>query len=191
MADATPREQLEEQVALYVAGALPPRQMAALEERIVAGDDEVLALLQQLGGVADALATVTPELTPAPEIKAGLMARVGHFQRKLPADAVSEPEVIRGDPGNWEPSGTPGIQVKILRRGPGGDPLTFLARLAPGAIYPAHPHPMEEECLVIEGDFISNGESFGPGDYIRFPPASRHAETTTKNGCVILLTYAA
>ena len=191
MADRDPREQLEEQVALYVAGALPPRQMAALEARLLAQEADVVDAFEALGGVADALATQTPEIAPPPAVKEGLMARVGHFTRKLPDDATETPEVVRADEAGWEPSGTPGVQVKILKRGPGGDPMTFLARMAPGAIYPGHPHPMVEECVVLEGDFQSHGESFGPGDYLRFPAASRHGDTTTEGGCVLLLTYVA
>ena len=58
-------------------------------------------------------------------------------------------------------------------------------RLAPGARTIAHAHPGYEDFLILEGELTdSDGRVLGRGDFVSYPPGSRH-HSSTATGCVI------
>ena len=52
------------------------------------------------------------------------------------------------DGGQWQPFAT-GVQIKVLHEA--GGVMSYLLRLAPGASIAPHRHPIDEECVVLEG----------------------------------------
>jgi len=42
------------------------------------------------------------------------------------------------------------VRIKVLHEAAGV--MSYLLRLAPGASLPAHRHPVDEECVVLEGE---------------------------------------
>jgi anti-sigma factor ChrR (cupin superfamily) len=90
------------------------------------------------------LAALDPD-PPAPG-DAALKRRV---LRAIAADAT--PRHLTVPPGDegWRPFG-PGLQRKVLHET--GGLMSYLVRLAPGASLPAHRHPVDEECVVLEGE---------------------------------------
>ena len=62
---------------------------------------------------------------------------------------------------------------------------SYLMRLAPGARTIAHAHPGYEDFLILEGELTdSDGRVLGRGDFVSYPPGSRH-HSWTATGCVI------
>jgi quercetin dioxygenase-like cupin family protein len=62
---------------------------------------------------------------------------------------------------------------------------SYVMRLAPGARTIAHVHPGYEDFLILEGELTdSDGRVLGRGDFVSYPPGSRHYSWTT-TGCVI------
>lgn len=61
----------------------------------------------------------------------------------------------------WQAFGD-GIQIKVLHENEGI--LSYLIKLAPGARLEAHRHPVDEECVVLEGVLkVGSGIEVGPG----------------------------
>ncbi len=83
----------------------------------------------------------------------------------------------------WEPRAIPGVSVKRLWSAPDTTEDIRLIRFAPGTKLPAHDHPAGEEVFVLDGTYSDAEGSYGPGTWIRYPPGSRHAPSST-DGCV-------
>jgi anti-sigma factor ChrR (cupin superfamily) len=65
--------------------------------------------------------------------------------------ADNTPRHLTQQPGEtgWQPFGD-GVRIKVLHEA--GGIMCYLLRLAPGASLPAHRHPVDEECVVLEGE---------------------------------------
>src|SRR5262245_10785811 len=168
-----------EQAALYAAGALPADEAARFERLLADGDEACRVELARLDPVLAALFAATPAVEPGPRVRESLLARAG---------AVF---VQRGDRAAWSDIGVPGIQRRVLFRDTRRNLVTFLLRLAPGAVLPPHRHTAVEECYVLEGDVQSMGVQLRAGDYFRAEAGSLHRASRTVGGCLLLLQSAA
>lgn len=66
-------------------------------------------------------------------------------------------------PEGWQPFGV-GVEFKLLNEAEDGS-LSYLLRLQAGAELPAHRHPMDEECVVLEGEVRISDLTVGAGGY--------------------------
>jgi len=113
---------------------------------------------------------LTPGLARA--IKRRLLERV--------ADADDSHLTIEADQGDWQPFGC-GIRIKALFERDGV--LSYLLRLDPGASLPPHRHPMDEECIVLEGRLrVGTRTEIGPGAYHLARRGALHATISTRTG---------
>ena len=67
----------------------------------------------------------------------------------------------------WSATRLSAFDMKVLSYVDGAS--FFISRAAPGGFAPAHRHPYRQLRYVLEGEFIVNGTSFGPGSLIEFP----------------------
>ena len=124
-------------------------------------DDEILAQL----------ALAAPSVAPPPHLRDRLLAR-------LPRQHY---DVVRAGDGSWIPFAAPGVYRRTLT------PTSFLLRLDPGAVLPAHPHSHDEHCLVLEGDLFDDEHSLGAGDFeIRYAGSS-HTAVSSRSGAVVYI----
>jgi anti-sigma factor ChrR (cupin superfamily) len=165
---------LDEQAALYAAGALPPDEARAAEARLAAAGRAAWA---GFGAVAAKLAAAAAA-PPPPAARAALLARLA-----APAPLF----VAREAPEAWEDTGVPGVRRRVLFVDRAAGRCTMLMRMAAGGVFPAHEHRGVEECLVLEGDLLSNGVALRAGDYQRAEPGTHHESLTTEHGCLVLL----
>ena len=86
----------------------------------------------------------------------------------------------------WKPGSTPGVQVMTLYAEDGYPETMALARLDPDTRIASHDHPGGEEVFVIEGGYEDALGAYGPGAWVRYPPASRHA-VHSEAGCLLYL----
>ena len=87
----------------------------------------------------------------------------------------------------WVTSPQSGVERVMLDRvGAENARATSLVRYAPGSNFPHHRHIGGEEILVLSGTFSANGEDFPAGWYLRNPPGSSHAPSSTE-GTVIFV----
>jgi hypothetical protein len=91
--------------------------------------------------------------------------------------------VDRKDDGVWATTGE-GVRTKLLW---GGSSLLIQCDI--GAVIPAHEHFGNERIIVISGDMIVCSQSYFAGDTMYMPKGSHHGQTTTKTGCLILISY--
>jgi len=101
-----------------------------------------------------------------------------NFNQRLVIETVSM---------KWERSPASGVWRKPLEReDKESGHTTSVVRYEAGAGFPEHAHPLGEEILVLEGIFSDETGDYGPGNYLRNPPGSRH-QPFSKEGCTILV----
>jgi anti-sigma factor ChrR (cupin superfamily) len=80
----------------------------------------------------------------------------------------------------WEDAvGYPtGTKIKILRHH--GEIKTFLLKLPKGAEMEAHCHTAPEQHFILEGEYQSDGKTFGKGIYRYIPAEVTHGPFVSK-----------
>jgi quercetin dioxygenase-like cupin family protein len=84
-------------------------------------------------------------------------------------------------PGNAE--------VKILRTEAEGGGRTLLVRLPPNGEISPHSHLGVVQHYVLEGEYETEGETFGAGTYRLLPKHAKVGTISTAEGAVILMIY--
>ena len=140
--------------------------------------DDRLALdadLQAAFSDAQAEATVPP--ATAERIKRRVFERIAAAERShltVPAAAA-----------NWDPF-LPGVQIKVLHES--GGVMSYLLRLEAGAVVPAHRHPHDEECVVLEGLLrIGDELVLSAGGFHMARKDTLHAPLASDEGATIFL----
>lgn len=99
----------------------------------------------------------------------------------------SIPVIRNVDDLEWLPSPMPGVERKPLAREDAErGHATSIVRYAPGSVFRAHPHPLGEEILVLQGVFCDETGRYPAGTYFRNPPGSSHAPFSPE-GCVLFV----
>lgn len=89
----------------------------------------------------DALVPEPMDAALAARVKRRVLQRIAEEQRPRHL-------TVHAHEGLWQPFG-PGVQLKLLHAA--GDVWSYLLALEPGAQLPTHRHPIDEECVVLEG----------------------------------------
>lgn len=88
---------------------------------------------------------------------------------------------------DWVASPTAGVERRMLFRiGDEKARATSIVRYARGSRFPRHTHPGGEEFLVLEGTFEDENGGYPAGAYVRNPPGTSHAPSST-DGCIIFV----
>lgn len=72
----------------------------------------------------------------------------------------------------WQPFAS-GLLAKELFKDPQARTVTTLYKFEPGVTIGKHSHTGFEQCFILQGDFVANGESYGPGIITAPRPAAR------------------
>lgn len=165
------------QAALYALGALPPEEATGFEAHLQ-GCALCRREVAELRQVSDALALVAPPVRPPALVRHNLLAYTrgqGFY-------------LLRRDEGQWRPTGSPGVDMRILFVDRDAERQTLLLRMAPGASFPCHRHDDGfEECLVLEGDVADGHAEMQAGDFVRYPADTEHGPLTTVRGSLLLI----
>jgi anti-sigma factor ChrR (cupin superfamily) len=133
----------------------------------------------------DIAAALTAAQAPDAAGDAQALERVrSRLMQRIAADSVRHHVAIGADGGEWRRF-LPGIERKVLHEQDGV--MSYLLRFAPGAVLPAHRHPVDEECVVIEGRLRIGELMLGPGGFHRVRHDVLDADSTSDEGCVIYL----
>ena len=81
------------------------------------------------------------------------------------------------------------IAMKVLHDD--GTMQSFLLRLDAGACLPAHDHPGDEHCVVLEGRCMLGDFELGAGDYHFARAGTSHGDIRSPAGCVLFIRQAA
>lgn len=128
--------------------------------------------------LAGALRPTTPDPARAQRMRSRVLAAA--------AGTRAAGSVVRAQDGEWHTL-LPGLQVKRLHRDRNAGSFTGLWRLAPGASIPPHPHRLDEECLVLEGEVLIDGQEYRAGDYMLAATGSLHSEVSSRVGALMLI----
>ena len=93
---------------------------------------------------------------------------------------------------DWMPLDFPGVSMKVLRRDASTGGMTVMTRIAAGASIPAHRQTNADETVyVVEGDFVEDSVSYGPGNFFVGRAGTNHGPHGSVNGCILLTTFSA
>lgn len=133
----------------------------------------------------DVAAWLDQSLCAASPGDAELLARVrARVMEKVQGEARLDFRTVRRDQGEWVTLG-PGVQRKRLWTSSGT--LSCLMRLAPGAVVEAHDHPMDEECIVLEGTLRIGELLLCAGDFHVAGKGTLHEPAGTDTGALVYL----
>ena len=134
-----------------------------------------------------------PELTAqlAADLREQALGPMDRFMLKqrllnrVRSDACGTPSTtVRNRDEGWKPL-MPKVQIRVLRRD--AETMSYLLRLEPGAEVPSHPHPIDEECMVLEGELQIGELSLGAGDFHLAHRGVPHGVLSSRTGATIYL----
>jgi anti-sigma factor ChrR (cupin superfamily) len=162
-------------------GALDPDERRDLENRLALLPPDARAQVAQMYDAAVELSSIATGDAASPDVRTVLLARIA-----APAN-----HTIESSDEEWVQTPLPGIRMKILAIDRKRDRVTMLLKGDPGASYPAHRHTAPEECYVIRGSLIVEGQLLRAGDFHHAEGESDHGEIRTEEGVEVLLVAAA
>lgn len=172
---------LQELAALDAAGALDEAEQREYRERLKHASADDRSAIAQLYDLAAAVVSAGATVAPPAGARERLMQRIEQPQLY---------SVLAGE-GAWRPGPVSGTLVKILSLDRVRDSATLLMRVEPGAQYPAHHHTSGEDCYVISGEIIIQGERLHAGDFHRAEAGSEHGVLMSELGAEVLLVVSA
>ena len=196
MSQQEPSDEVLEQAALYALGALEGQEKETFEKLVAEGGGACQAVkgFQQVTGQLGS--TVEP-IDPPSALRERLMERIVAEKRTDQHGATSEPvkqsedtglTFVRSTDDLWQEI-MPGVQLKPLSFDKMQGRMTALARMAPRTNYAAHRHTAPEEFYVLEGTCFCGGQLLHPGDYHRAEIGTVHEETSSEDGCLMLIIF--
>lgn len=149
------------------------------------------ALAEELAEYQDAVTAMAygaTEVTPAHDLKARLLGRIGEPLPavEIPADTPNTDEppfwAFQAKDLDWQPHPFPGIEIAIMHLDRRSRMAVGMLRVPPNTPYPMHRHAAVEEIYMLQGDLRVDGVIYGPGDYLRSMPGSCHGPVSVE-GC--------
>lgn len=128
--------------------------------------------------------TSVPAGVPAPP---GLVDRVRQrLMTRIAQDCTPRHLTVQANDDSWHPF-RPGVERKVLHVSDDGI-VSCLLRLAPGAVVPAHRHPVDEECVVLQGSLrIGSDLVLRAGSFHMGRQHVAHAAITSDDGALIFV----
>jgi anti-sigma factor ChrR (cupin superfamily) len=168
-----------EAAALYALGDLPPAEAKQFEQRLDSGCPVCLAELEICQRTAESVMLTAQPVQPSPGLEARLFARID-----AAAKPAAAPKIVRAEDGKWRKV-APGVTTRLLH-----EDRTMLVRMEPGSSLPAHPHPFEEQCLVLEGAIEdTDGNKASAGDFVVMAKGTTHPRIFSEKGAMFLVSY--
>ncbi len=172
--------------------------LAALE----AVDDEAIMLAdtyastsveleQELAEMRRVVGAIPYGDTPLPishNLKDRLFKRIANEEEQAnqPNADIVPFQAIRFSEMEWQPHPVPGVTIAVLHADPVTRRLSALVRCQPGVHYPVHRHAGIEEILMLEGNFVCDGNVYGVGDYLLSGSGSSH-DPESPDGCLFFV----
>lgn len=123
---------------------------------------------------------IMPEKARADRLRSKVLSQVSAAQQ-----TTNKLVTVREDEGKWLNVG-PLVDMKVLQDD--GATRSLLLRLHPGARLPAHDHPVDEVCIVLEGEGYIGGVYLRAGDYHFAPKGLSHGDSHTETGALLFIT---
>lgn len=185
-------EQQQELASLHVLGALTPAEKESFEAALRA-QPELQAFVRELERTTGLVAQAVPPVAPPPALRERVLRAAGAPSQVVsPAPFktdVSNPAFFfhaANDPAGWKKLPLPGASLKLLSADRERGFAVLLGRLERGVRYPAHPHSLPEDLLILSGDLNIAGRRLGPGDFHHCDAGTEHPVNFSEEGCTLL-----
>jgi anti-sigma factor ChrR (cupin superfamily) len=164
----------------YVLGLARGRERQAIETKVYS--DAGLRRSVERWQEAFASLHVTSGESLRTDSFQSVLARIDSEGSHLPGSITQ-----RAAEAGWVAMGE-GVAYRVLREDPAAGRRAVLMRMQPGAVYQSHPHEIDEECLVIEGDLHFGDLELRSGDFHVALKGMVHPASRTVNGCLLHIT---
>ena len=173
--------------ALYVSGALSQGENSWFAGHL-RGCGQCQSDLESCGGALADLADAAP-VAASPQLRSRVLSQTGGQLPSVSSILLKENGLLalRVATLPWEKTPLAGISAKTLSVDAQRKYATSLVRMDPGTRYPSHRHAELEEAFVLEGDLTLHNVTLRAGDYCVSRSGSRHGESSTVNGCTLLV----
>jgi hypothetical protein len=130
------------------------------------------------------VARICASIEPEP-VDPGTRSRIkSKLLRRIAADTTERHLTEQPRATRWQAFGE-GLSIKVLHEA--GGVMSYLLRMAPGASLPAHRHPIDEECVVLEGEVQIGVLRVGAGGFHLGRKDILHDRLCTTTGALIFL----
>jgi anti-sigma factor ChrR (cupin superfamily) len=162
-------------------GALTAGEAQRFEQRLTSGCPLCTAWFAEFSEVTELLALSVDPISPPAATRERLIAMVRTTHPPPPPEMT----LVRHDDSPWIRTRLKGVATRPLL----GD-RTILVRMDPGTVYPAHQHPHDEQCYVLEGSITdSRGITVRAGDFVCMAAGSTHSRIHSDTGCLLLIAW--
>lgn len=154
--------------------------------------DESQPLKTSVAQVVQYLPLIAEIADPPPECKTELFQKIRRQNQEVSRHRVLLPQtgfdfIPDHDTDGWLEHFDPGVQVKTLAKNPTNNYSVLLMKLAPGAILHEHHHSGSEQCYVLEGSVLVQGNALYAGDFHQAAANSTHNTIISHTGAKLLL----
>ena len=133
----------------------------------------------------DIVAAIAAAQEPADAAQAAAVDSVrSRLMQRIATEATAEHLSVPASDGGWQRF-LPGIERKVLHEREGI--MSYLLKLAPRSVLPAHRHPMDEECVVLQGTLRIGALVLPAGSFHLAHRELPHDDITSDEGAVIYL----
>jgi len=133
---------------------------------------------------ADVVELISAAIAPEPADDATRARIKRKLLRRIAADTTARHLTLQPQAAGWQPFGD-GVAIKVLHEA--GGIMSYLLRLAPGSSLPAHRHPVDEECVVLEGEVQIGALRVAAGGFHLGLKDILHDRLCSEGGAVIFL----
>ena len=177
--------------ALYALDLLNADDQA-LVDQAMAEDAGFVQQVVEFQAAATTLAYSVPAMPMAGNLKARLFQRIAQEPDvpdspllELLKRSINELKQQAAEL-NWEQMmGTDAAEMAIWQTDEDRREVAFFVRKSMGGLFPNHAHAGGETVLVLEGDFVANGQIYGVGELANSMANTAH-QPSTQEGCLLL-----
>lgn len=186
-----------EQASLYALGVMDGEELAAFEQHLGEGCANCQKELEGFKPVVDQLGCSSISVPPPSSLREKILGRIHQQPKADGKPRLEKPQggdiragltFVKATDESWQEV-APGILLKPLYMDTQHGRMTALARMASGTDYEAHRHTAPEEFYILEGSCFCGGQLLQVGDYHRAEVGSVHYETTSQEGCLMLIIF--
>jgi putative transcriptional regulator len=185
-------EDWSDYLVLQVLGSLEQRDKILLDSALAESAD-LQAELMDLQEAVAALVYAAPSVPLSADLKDRLFQQIARSDVLQKSDlyhlfSLSLQRLIQQAEGlDWQPM--PGSDtaatMATLEIDRAHDQIAFYVQAGSAGKFPAHWHAAGEEVLVLQGDFVVDGQIYGPGERIYSRADTTH-QPETLQGCLLL-----
>ena len=177
--------------ALYALDALEAGEREQFEQALL-DSGELNQAVHELEETAAALAYGSPPVPMAANLKDRLFQRIAAESSGAKSDLLQLLDLPiaeltqKSTELSWSRlPGKSGVEVATWQTDEATREAAFFARKVGGGLFPNHYHASGETVLVLDGDFVVDGQVYHPGERVSAPGKTSH-QPESVTGCLLL-----